>query len=218
MYSIVCFGDSNTWGDCPLGGRWPYEVRWPGVLQGLLGSGYRVIEEGINGRTTCFDDPIDGGPWRNGLKGLPYALLTHAPIDVLIFMLGTNDTREFYGASPFTIAMGMESLLNLTEHFPYPKDQGVGRILVVSPIHIGDRIMDVPQFRSYGPGAPEKTRRLAPLYREIAENHHAAFFDASTVAGPSDADQLHMMESGHRALAEALAPIVRKLASSPVRS
>lgn len=209
MYQIVCYGDSNTWGDCPLGGRWPFDVRWPGVLQSLLGETYRIHEEGLNGRSTVFDDPM-GGAWGNGLKGLGYVLSTHGPIDVLIFMLGTNDTRECYAASPYSIAKGMEYLIRATEHFDYPKGEGVRHILLVSPIHMG-RIMEVEKFRSYGPDAPAKTRGLADLYRRIAEEHHCAFFDASTVAGPSEVDQLHMMQEGHKALAEALAPIVRKL-------
>ncbi|MDD7202060.1 MAG: SGNH/GDSL hydrolase family protein [Sphaerochaetaceae bacterium] len=211
MYHIVCYGDSNTWGDCPLGGRWPYEVRWTGILQTLLGTDFLVHEEGINGRTTVFDDPM-GGTYRNGLKGLGYVLSTHGPIDVLVIMLGTNDTKENLNASPYAIAKGMETLVSLTEHFVYPQDQGVRHVLIVSPIAIGDRIMDVPRFRTYGPTAPEKSRRLAPLYQEVARTHHCAFFDASTVAGPSEEDQLHMMPKDHKALAEALAPLVRDLA------
>ena len=48
---ILCFGDSNTWGYKPTGGRYDEETRWPMRMQRLLGDGYIVIEEGLNGRT-----------------------------------------------------------------------------------------------------------------------------------------------------------------------
>ena len=90
MRTILCFGDSNTWGDPPGGnGRFAWHERWTGILQSSLGDGFRVIEEGLCGRTTCFDDPFS--PNRNGLAYLTVALETHCPLDLLIIMLGTND-------------------------------------------------------------------------------------------------------------------------------
>ncbi|MBC7238193.1 MAG: hypothetical protein H5T69_20305, partial [Chloroflexi bacterium] len=62
MYEILCFGDSNTWGYSPHSKtRYPEEIRWPCVLQRELGEGYHVIAEGLNGRTTVWDDPLEGG-------------------------------------------------------------------------------------------------------------------------------------------------------------
>ena len=161
MYHIVCYGDSNTWGDCPLGGRWPYEVRWPGVLQALLGKEFLVHEEGINGRTTVFDDPM-GGTYRNGLKGLGYVLSTHGPIDVLVFMLGTNDTKENLNASPYAIAKGMETLVTLTEHFEYPQQQGVRHILIVSHRGQDHGCPAVSDLWSYRPGKKPSSRPTLP--------------------------------------------------------
>ena len=67
MRNILCYGDSNTFGTDPVhGGRHPREARWTGVLQELLGDGYRVIEEGLGGRTTVFDDALSEG--RNGAQ------------------------------------------------------------------------------------------------------------------------------------------------------
>ena len=80
--NILCFGDSNTFGSNPEGGRYPREIRWPGRLQILLGSDDYVIEEGMGGRTTVWDDPLE--PNRNGLSALPIALLSHKPLDLVI--------------------------------------------------------------------------------------------------------------------------------------
>ena len=105
MINILCFGDSNTFGTNPKGGRHSWNVRWPGRLQVLLGPDYYVIEEGLGGRTTIWEDPLE--PNRCGIKALPIALLSHKPLDMVILSLGTNDCKAFFNASPRVIAAGM---------------------------------------------------------------------------------------------------------------
>ena len=92
MKNILCFGDSNTWGYEPLvARRYPADVRWPGVLQNSLGSDYRVIEEGLNGRTTFINE--DERPLRSGSDVLPIILESHRPLNLVVVMLGTNDLK-----------------------------------------------------------------------------------------------------------------------------
>ena len=82
MPVIVAFGDSNTWGyDPATGGRFSRAQRWPGVLQRELGADFEVIAEGLNGRTTVHDDPIE--PYRCGADALPPCLMSHAPVDLV---------------------------------------------------------------------------------------------------------------------------------------
>ena len=65
---IVCFGDSNTHGYCAMNdGRFDENERWTCFLQKNLGEDYLVLEEGLSGRTTCFNDPLF-----EGLSGLDY--------------------------------------------------------------------------------------------------------------------------------------------------
>ena len=65
MKHVLCYGDLNTWGYDPVSGaRFDQDTRWAGVLRRVLGAGYTVIEEGLNGRTTVWDDPIEEG--KNG--------------------------------------------------------------------------------------------------------------------------------------------------------
>jgi lysophospholipase L1-like esterase len=55
---ILCFGDSNTHGapsDDPEYVRLGPDQRWTGRLQGILGDGFEIIEEGLSGRTTDVD-------------------------------------------------------------------------------------------------------------------------------------------------------------------
>ena len=61
MINILCFGDSNTYEYNPSNKeRYLRQERWTGVLQQAPGLEYTVIEEGLNGRTILYDDPIKG--------------------------------------------------------------------------------------------------------------------------------------------------------------
>ena len=124
MPTIVCYGDSNTWGAVPMDGRilpqrFAPEERWAGVLRAKLGAGYTVVEEGMNGRTTCLDDPIEGGH-KNGLKFLPVVLETHAPFDLLIIKLGTNDLKYRLSMTADDIADGAGLLIDAAKKSACP--------------------------------------------------------------------------------------------------
>lgn len=100
MKSILCYGDSNTYGLMPDSpDRYPRDVRWTGILQKKLGEDYYVIEEGLSGRTTLWDDPIE--EHKNGKKYLLPCLDSHKPVDLVILMLGTNDLKTRFSLTPF---------------------------------------------------------------------------------------------------------------------
>ena len=120
MTTILCYGDSNTYGYNPVNGlRYPKDVRWTGVLQKLLGEQYAVIEEGCNGRTTVFEDIAE--PWKAGLGYLKPCLNTHKPIDFVIMMLGSNDLKRMFHASAKEIADGAEQLVSIIKEFTKEK-------------------------------------------------------------------------------------------------
>lgn len=206
-YNILCYGDSNTFGSNPSGGRWGRTVRWPGRLAQLLGEDYYVIEEGFSGRTTVFDDPIV--PGRSGRDALVYALTCHRPLDLVILMLGTNDTKHHFGALPVTIAKGVNELVQQILRFPYGPF-AAPQVLLVSPIHVGAAV-ERTIHAEFGPDACEKSMALAPLYAKVAAQNGCAFLDASLFAQPSEIDQVHMDAQGHEALARAIADAVRAM-------
>ena len=116
MKTILCYGDSNTWGCIPLTGAQPPRrygpaQRWPGVLRRELGDGFGIVEEGLNGRTTVWDDPLE--PYRSGKELLVPCLLTHQPIDLVIVMLGTNDLKGRFAVGARDIAAGAGLLLDI---------------------------------------------------------------------------------------------------------
>lgn len=108
--NILCFGDSNTWGYKPdKSGRYDENIRWTGLLQKKLGSGYHIIEEGLCGRTTVFQDELREG--RRGLDLIGVTVEMHNPIDLMIIMLGTNDCKTRYKASASVIAKGLDQVI-----------------------------------------------------------------------------------------------------------
>ena len=199
MKQILCFGDSNTYGLIPkLGGRYEWGVRWTSILNEKLGlNEYRVIEEGLCGRTTIFDDPLRDN--RNGVKYLPAVLESNQGIDTVILMLGTNDCKTVYSASAEVIGKGIERLIKLIRYYSKNSD-----ILLISPIHFGDSVWKKEYDPEFSKGSIKINEGLASVYRYIADKENIHFLDASLVAKPSEEDQEHMNEEGHRALAKAV--------------
>ena len=210
---IVCFGDSNTHGycadprDCADGGiRFNESERWPRRLQEALGEEYLVIEEGLSGRTTCFDDPI-----HEGLSGIDYitpCLKSHETVDLLIIMLGTNDTKDRFCTSAACIGIGMARLVKkamATECWGGRKPN----ILVIAPPHIGEGMLTAPCAATMGSLCVEKSRELAKYYREQCELTGAHFLDAQTLGCEfNTVDFMHLTRKGHETLAEKLAQVV----------
>lgn len=208
---IVCFGDSNTHGyKAVTGGRFDEEERWTRLLQKKLGEDYLVIEEGLSGRTTCFDDAV-----HEGLSGLDYiypCLMSHEPVDLLIIMLGTNDTKERFGVSPACIALGMKRLVAKAKATVDAWAPGGPRILIVCPKCIDKEYEDTEVALTMGRGCAEKSAGLPVEYKKIADLMGCAYFDANTVVTENNhIDYMHLTDKGHRQLADALSGIVPKL-------
>ncbi len=208
MKHILCFGDSNLFGTNPSGGRWPLEQRWTGLLSQALGNDYRIIEEGLGGRTTVFDDPLEEN--RNGSKQLPIMLHSHRPLDLVIISLGTNDCKTLFHANAKIIAKALEKLALMVRNYPYGEHYPIPQVLVLSPIHCGEHVEDSP-FASFDHNAYLTSKSLAPAIKAMAEKNNLLFLDASLFAKSSVIDQLHMDSEGHSALAKAILPLLLDL-------
>ncbi len=199
MKQILCFGDSNTWGLVPNENRrFPWGVRWTSILQEKLKDrDIRIIEDGLVGRTSVFDDRFR--PYRNGAKELPLSLEVNDRIDAVILMLGTNDCKTEYGAEAEDIGKGMEVLIRqIKEHDPYT------RIILVSPIWLGSEVWK-PEFDpEFNRRSVEKSKELKLVYKKLAAEYGLENLAASDYAMPSAADMEHMDAEGHRKLAEAM--------------
>ena len=180
MKHIVCFGDSNTHGYCAENnGRFNETQRWTCLLQKGLGDDYLVLEEGLSGRTTCFTDPI-----HEGLNGLDYiypCLMSHEPVDLLIIMLGTNDTKERFGSSAACIALGLKRLIAKAIATTDCWRDGKPNILVVTPQNIGREYADTEVAQTMGRGCAKKSEGLAAQYEQIAKMMGCHYLDANQV-------------------------------------
>lgn len=206
MKTILCYGDSNTWGyDPATRRRFPPDVRWTGVLAAALGPHDRVIEEGLNGRTTRFDDAIE--PHRNGLTYLVPCLESHQPLDLVTIMLGTNDLKQRFGLAASDIAQSAAGLAAIAQRFARTAADEPAAVLLIAPPPIA-KLTDFDQMFA---GAAEKSRLFADYYARAAGWYGLPFFDAGSVIRSSDVDGIHFDADQHRRLGEALAKRVREL-------
>lgn len=212
---IVCLGDSNTHGycadpaDCADGGdRFNEDERWTCLLQKALGTDYLVLEEGLSGRTTVFDDPLHEG--LSALNHIYPILMSHEPVDLLIIMLGTNDVKERFACSAECISLGLERLIRKAQS-TLCWGTHKSNILVVAPPHIDVRMETGPVGETMGSGCAAKSRALAGSYRSTAQLLGCAFFDAQGVAEFNSVDWMHLTRKGHAHLAQALAQLVPTL-------
>lgn len=207
MKSVVCFGDSNTYGHDPATmERHPDTVRWPCLLQGLLGDEFKIIEEGLNGRTTVFDDPNDD--WKNGVDYIKGILCTHRPVDYLVIMLGTNDMKNVYNASLEEIAEGLKEIIKRSESVMELKQGYVPKILIVSPPEIIPEILTGPFNDSFDESSIEKSKHIALHYKKVADRFGCDFIDSKLYIKPSVVDGLHLDAEGHKGLAEIVAKAI----------
>src|SRR5919197_920349 len=155
MRTVLCFGDSNTWGfDPETQQRFPRDVRWPGRLQGMLGEAWHVVEEGLNGRTTTLDSPIS--PGKNGLDYLVPCLESHAPLDAVVLYLGTNDLADRYAMTATDIARAAARLAAVVARSEAGANGGAPVPILVCPPPLGDTT-----WAEDWAGAPAKSAVLA---------------------------------------------------------
>jgi len=210
MKRILCYGDSNTWGAVPMNSiddvrRWGPAERWPCVMANALGDDWNLNEEGMPGRKTVHDDPIEG-IHLNGKTYLQPCVDSHWPLDVITIMLGTNDLKHKFSLNPIDIAFGVGSILFAINRL-VPTWTIAPRLLLVSPAPVIAPGWLEPLFADAEP----KALQLASLYKQQAERYGAAFFDAGTVAQVSLVDGVHFDADQHRVLGMAIAAEVSKL-------
>lgn len=199
MKTILCYGDSNTYGlKSDLMSRYARQERWTGILQKRLGESYYVIEEGLGGRTTVWDDPIE--EHKNGKKYLLPCLDSHKPLDLVVIMLGTNDLKTRFSVSAFDISVSIENIVKTVLntdagiHFAPPE------ILLVTPVPIYS--VHNPDLDQMLAGAEEKSKLLAPYYEQIAKKYQIHYLDPTGKVEVNHTDGIHYTEKGHVQMAE----------------
>lgn len=201
MQSVLAFGDSLTWGSRPdISGRHGFDDRWPNVLAAGL-NGVDVISEGLRGRTTCFNQPASPAEMNGGAL-LPSILHTHAPLDGVIVMLGTNDM--FWGVAPTQAAYGLARLVEIIRHHAWRCEQAHTPevMLIAPPVMVESTQGDVTAEMI------DASSRYPALVEGQANQLGCAFFDAGSVAQTSPVDGLHLDAENTRKIGVALVPLV----------
>ena len=203
MKSILCFGDSNTWGFVPgsfgIRERYDRNTRWTGRLQQLLDpTQFYVIEEGLNSRTTN----LNYADKRVGFRANEFfsaVLYTHAPLDLVIIMLGLNDLKnEFHNRTSQQISQGIKELIDIARSTNYgPKMKDPPPVLVVStPIPVATACQDVlDMFVDATARVQNLARDLQLVVDEYDKNVY--FVDAAPHVQLSPVDGIHFDEKAH---------------------
>lgn len=204
---ILCIGDSNTWGYMPGSGkRYEKEVRWTGRIAQALQQEYEVVEEGMNGRTTAFTDRIEPGTC--ALDYLYPCLISQFPLDYIIIMLGTNDTKIRYGVNAVEIGYGIDEVLLQIEDVCRRKSQNPVKI-VIAPA----KLYPKPEWIEFSEESCRKAIQLTEEYRQIAAIHKAHFLSAAEILDEKciGSDGIHFTEEGHRRLAEEILLLMKNI-------
>lgn len=209
---IVCFGDSNTYGyNAKDVNRFTETERWTCLLAKHLGEGYHVAEEGLEGRTACFEDPLF-----EGLCGFSYlypCLMTHKPVDLLLIMLGTNDVKQRFSCTPENVAKGVERLVQKAIDSKIAFRDNRPNILLITPPAIEPGYKGTSVYGEMGEDCDVKSRALAPLYKQVAEMTGCHYLDAGQIPGVemNPYDFMHLSLGAHSAFAAFLAEKISRL-------
>jgi lysophospholipase L1-like esterase len=214
MKTVLCFGDSNTWGFDPESILWPHprrhalEARWTGVLARELGAGWRVIEEGQNGRLTVHEDPFY--PSRNGKPYLVACLESHKPVDVVTLMLGTNDLKSTHNLPPGEIALGAAVLARIILGSEAGPGNKPPKLLLMSPPKVGD-LSHLPDLNAKIPNGTARSADFPRCYEAVALSLGCGFLNTQALVQASPIDGLHLDAAAHGTLGKAVAATLREL-------
>ena len=206
---ILTFGDSNTYGTPPMlsrdgnSGRYGENIRWPMIMQNYLKPDWKVIEEGLPGRTTSLPD-AEMGNHMNGQLGLKIALDSHGPIDLLIIMLGTNDSKIQFGLEANQIASGLASLLNIANTPDMQRKHNNFEILIITPPQVKEQnALEKIFFK-----AKDKTAALDHFYNQLADKYEVNKLNAGDFIETSETDGVHFEPEGHKILGKTVADYI----------
>lgn len=206
MKAILCYGDSNTWGWNPVTQeRYARDERWPGVLRQELGEGHLVIEEGLNGRTTVWDDPIEG--YKNGKEYLIPCLESHKPIDLVAILLGTNDLKIRFSVSAYDIANSAGVLVDIVHRSMAGPNGGAPKVLLMAPPPLGR----LTEYAEMFDAAKLKSRKFSEHFQRVAKEYGCALLDTANIIVSSDIDGVHLEVDEHRKLGQAVAAVIRNM-------
>jgi lysophospholipase L1-like esterase len=218
MKNILCYGDSNTHGTKPIDFdmldvdfipstyRYPEEKRWTTIMQKGLGDNYNIIVEGLNGRCTVFDDPVEG-IHKNGSTYLLPCLESHAPLDLVILTLGTNDLKNRFSVTAFEVALGIGKIIDIIKKSGSGPDGSCPEILIVCPPPLGK----LSHLSEILVGGQEKSLELDKNFKKVAKLNNCHYFNLGRIIKTSSKDGVHYDQEELVKIGENLALKVKEI-------
>jgi lysophospholipase L1-like esterase len=207
--TLLAFGDSNTWGYVPgTGARYPRSVRWPGVLSTALGANHQVVEAGLSGRTTVFEDPMGD---KAGVRHLGPVLASAAPVDLVAILLGTNDLKARFAATPFGIAEGAGLLIDRVRQSAAGPGGAPPEVLLLTPPPVVDALGEARgsdanrDFEQEWANAALRSQQFAAQFARVARLRGVANLNLGNVIQSSPSDGIHWESAAHAVVGRAVA-------------
>ena len=204
---VLCYGDSNTWGYIAgsMGERYGEDIRWTSVMQSELGDSYTVLEQGYNGRTTVWEDSVDLR--MSGYSTFEMCLETASPVDLVVIMLGTNDTKCYFSANEVNISVSVGRIAELALKSCCGVDGGAPEVLIVAP-----PLIENPKFDGmFDERSVSISKKFAEVFSVKAEELGVGFFDAARDTRPDPRDGVHSLPESHVELGRAMAAKVKEI-------
>lgn len=196
MDTIVCFGDSNTFGFNPKdGSRYSVEQRWSGILKEKLKQHFNIVEAGCNNRTCYSINPESEE--LTGFKALPKYI--NKQTKYLILAVGLNDLQKFYTSTDDEIKKGLLNLINIAKNIN-PKVE----IIIFAPSKINKNILTSYFSTLFAKESIEKSIIMNEIYKEVSKANNYYCLDLNEIANTSQIDGLHYLESEHKKIAETI--------------
>ena len=219
---ILVYGDSNSWGLLDDGQGLRYDNRWPVImtkaLEAEFGTSVCLVEECLPGRTTAYPDPQEG-PEYNGLPFLKPALLSHAPLDMVIIMLGTNDMKARFSASADAVTTNLINLAKIVRRAPVGngkwREAPTPPVLLIAPAKLGERskMTEWLRYDEWHEGYDKMAQIPAMLSAKVAalQDDNIHVFDANEGVTPSERDPIHWASACHHKMGELIAQKISSL-------
>ena len=206
--TILCFGDSNTWGMSPDGSRYSEQQRWTAILSRTLSKNYNVIEAGEPNRTLMNGSPFESSD-SNKASGKKYSqpYLANQQVSLVIVMLGTNDLKKRFAHHITQIAEATASLVEQIWQYSEQTYQQRCKVLVVAPTPI----YEVGAYKSIYQGGELKSKQLVAELLKISQKIGCDFLDAGSIVSACKEEGVHWPEQEHMRFAKALASKIAML-------
>ncbi len=205
---ILIYGDSFVYGKIPGGSRFESNERFTGIIQSELGTEYEVIEEGLRGRTVSGENSFF--PYRNGLEQFGPIFGSHLPVDLIIFLLGTNDINSGSKKNPDETPNDFIEYLKSIKFWCGSFDYILPQILLIAPPVVEEEF-SFNSFKDIFKGAKEKSLSFSKSYKDFSLKNNWHFLDTSNIIKASEIDGVHLDKEGNKILGEAIVKKIKEV-------